>query len=436
MNLRILIVALLLSIVGGCNLIFKYEDRESLDSGEDGALDRGADQELGPAMDGPDFTDWAILDLERPDRALVDLLNQDQNKLDQNMSDQSNQDQNKSDQNKLDQNKSDQNKSDQYKPDKYKPDQYKPPPDLGCLPPTTSCGGVCVSLLISMKHCGKCKAPCSTLTADRCLVGNCSCGLSGAPCVGGLNCKGGKCVCQKGGLCGGCCDGATCRAPGATQSLSKCGKGGNLCVNCNDSNDCTADACSVSGSCTKTNRANGTVCNNKTGRCAGGACCFGCRSGSTCYAGTSLSKCGDKGGTCANCPTVTSCRKAVCSSSGVCLAENQLNGTSCNSGAGKCVAGACCSGCNNGTACATGTSHYVCGKGGINCQNCASKGWLCTNNVCSPGVTCGSLNCSDGCCKGNLCIKYAGQNDATCGLFGAVCAPCSSFQTCKTGQCK
>ncbi|PTL80076.1 hypothetical protein DAT35_31265 [Vitiosangium sp. GDMCC 1.1324] len=85
--------------------------------------------------------------------------------------------------------------------------------------------GVCV--------CGTNPA-CNEPGADRCVNGQCRCG-SGAACAPGQECVDGACRCTA-NSCSGCCSGNTCEA-GNTQS--RCGKGGEACVQCKKG--CNAD---------------------------------------------------------------------------------------------------------------------------------------------------------------------------------------------------
>ena len=403
-----LLFALLASAVGGCHLIFTYEDRDTLDS----AAPR---EELGVDKDGPGKLDRAPPDAPVQDRTL-DTRAQDIGNLDSKVLDKG--------------------KPDSFKVlDKGKPDSFKIK-DLGCPPGTKLCGGKCVDLAVDKSHCGKCNNACPSATTDRCLVGICSCGGVGAACVGGLNCSAAKCACVPGGLCSGCCDGNTCRALGAGQSLTKCGKGGAVCNSCDDGNDCTADACSAQGACTKSNKSTGASCKGGKGQCAGGTCCQGCRQGSVCKGGASTSSCGVGGEVCKSCPGVT-CQSPSCTSSGSCVKISANNGTSCNAGKGQCAGGTCCEDCRQGNTCNLGTSHYICGKGGIVCENCTLNSTLklCTNQVCSAGVTCGSVNCSGGCCAGNTCMLFGQQSDAVCGKNGLPCSSCIGGKFCKNGSC-
>lgn len=90
------------------------------------------------------------------------------------------------------------------------------------------CGGACVDTRTDRRHCGGCDRPCGA----------------------GLDCAGGRCSCVKGGSCAGCCADGAC-VPLASQTVSRCGRGGASCVGCDDGLSCTSDAC-ASGACTGT----------------------------------------------------------------------------------------------------------------------------------------------------------------------------------------
>ena len=406
---RLLFLALLICASTSCHLIFTYEGREPAD----GAAP-SPEQELGAIKDGPDALDNALVDAVAMDKTPDGPMG--------------------------DRGQPDNSAKDKGSPDKQIKDKGQPDKpqklDKGCPLGTTPCGGVCVDLLVSTKHCGMCNNACPTSTTDRCLAGNCSCGAVGAGCVGGLNCKAAKCACITGGLCKGCCDGTTCRTLGASQSLGKCGQGGAACKSCDDGNDCTDDGCSASGACTKSTKSTGTSCNSGKGKCAAGSCCQGCLQGTVCKGGSSTSSCGVGGEVCKSCPGAT-CQSSSCTSSGSCVKISANNGTSCNSGKGQCAGGSCCEDCRQGNICNLGTSHYICGKGGIVCQNCSLNATLklCTSQVCSVGQTCGSVNCLGGCCNGNTCVLTSAQNPSTCGKNGVICSACPAGQFCKNGSC-
>lgn len=235
--------------------------------------------------------------------------------------------------------------------------------------------------------CGSCddRNPC---TIDRCEPnGECShdpapeegttCTLSGSP---------GRC--REGACCVGCWDGQRCQAG---TSLEACGHSETLdidtgshglCVQCDDSNECTTERCN-NRACLRTNAAEYTPC-------AGGQCinlmCEACGgSGEYCCSGNS-------------CDVGLTCNSGRC---GSCGGLNEICcGTTCN-------AGLRCDGDNS------------------RCTDCGGR-----NQMCCPGATpCEGMPCTGGQC---LC---GGLNQPCCpdNLPGAVCNSglrCASTQTC------
>jgi hypothetical protein len=100
-------------------------------------------------------------------------------------------------------------------------------------------------------------------------------------------------------------------------------------------------------------------------------------------------------------------------------------GSACTGG--RCVAGACCTGCvtANGGCQATPTISN-CGTGGASCKSCNS-GSDCISDSCNSDGTCGHTTLSGNSCAGPQC----GQGAACPG----ACAQCSQVGTCQAGQC-
>jgi hypothetical protein len=319
---------------------------------------------------------------------------------------------------------------------------------------TTCPGGVC----INGSCCTTCRSGSSTcvtsLSTGQCGTGgalcqNCSDGnacttdsCSGGSCsysnvTNGGNCPGGKCV--SGNCCTGCVQGASCVA---TPTVSACGAGGSACSSCIDGNPCTNDVCS-SGSCSNPNRTNGAIC--PTGRCAGGSCCGGCRNGDSCLGGTATSACGAGGIPCTSCSGGTECQQATCS--GSCGLQNLLDGTSCQSGAGECLSGACCTGCDRGGSCRNGDTVADCGTGGGACTTCTAgecQTPTCTAGGCGTAAAGDSTSCTGGLCFSGACCTgcwdgaqcQGGGSDTVCGSGGGACQDCTvASQTCKGGGC-
>ncbi len=168
------------------------------------------------------------------------------------------------------------------------------PDDAGCPTGQTRCAGKCVDTSRNKSHCGGCNKKCDSNTSNRCVKGKCACGKtagSAAPaCSNGLNCVAGACKCIKGGLCKGCCKANAC----FISVTSTCGNGGVPCVDCDDKNTCTTDACNSGGSCANTPQVNKTcddknLC-TKNDKCSAAGKCQGtsykCSDGLPCTADT------------------------------------------------------------------------------------------------------------------------------------------------------
>ena len=138
--------------------------------------------------------------------------------------------------------------------------------------------------------------PCTTVSCDDAL-GICvpDPTMDGTGCTaGGVDgqCRGGDC-------CVGCWDGGACIGG---DDIAACGGGGEVCISCNDSNACTADACS-GGACGNTDDDTASCAG---GSCHGGACCTGCWDGGACQVGDDDMACGGSGAMC------TACDAAAC----------------------------------------------------------------------------------------------------------------------------
>jgi len=164
---------------------------------------------------------------------------------------------------------------------------------------------------------------------------------------------------------------------------------------CDDSNPCTTDAC-VSGQCTHTAVANGTVCSD------GNAC----NGQETCQAGAC------KAGTPVVCQTTgNACTAGICdSATGTCSNVPVDDGTACNDSnlctkTDKCVQGTCTGSdpvtCNSPAVC---QSAGVCDPASGQCNYSASAdGTACDNgNVCD-----GTDSCQNGSCKGSATSLYS-----------------------------
>jgi hypothetical protein len=190
----------------------------------------------------------------------------------------------------------------------------------------------------------------------------------------GTPCTGGKCL--DGACCTGCRDQSDHCRPGTYAGA--CGAAGSACVNC--LSECRTGSTCASGVCVDPNKPDGTSCANGGGKCLAGVCCTGCVSSGLCYPGTSVSNCGENGGTCKSCPpTSLVCKKATCTS-GSCGIGNANDGASCTNG--KCLAGSCCIGCISGSTCRAGNEDAACGVVGAACVDCTATSLVCSGGVC------------------------------------------------------
>ena len=250
-----------------------------------------------------------------------------------------------------------------------------------------------------------------------------------------------KAACDDGDPCTllDACQGGACKA---------------LAIDCNDSNDCTADAC-VGGTCKHVNVLG--TCDDKNG----------CTSGDTCAAGVCTP------GKAVDCTVDTKgCGSGSCLSTGSqtfsCTVQNQPDGTTCNADnngctvgdackSGACVAGSAkdCSSANSPDGCLVGTctslsaSTNSCGtqpaSGGTPCNadgNGCTAGDACNGSgkcVAGPQIVCAfdPASCNAGSCMPTgpasyTCVGGAAKPDGTaCNLDNSGC----TLDTCKGGKC-
>ncbi len=216
----------------------------------------------------------------------------------------------------------------------------------------------------------------------------------------GLPLEGGACNAS---TCpGGCCDSSgECRAGTA---LGACGAGGQACTDCKALGYRACDA-------------RQHVCTNPPPTC-GPSTCAGCCQGNVCYAGYATQECGYGGVQCLDCAQFgDTCQNQTCVPPSVCNPQT------------------CSYGCCEGNTCVVGTSSYACGYGGGQCQDCASFGYACQNQACSPPTGCSPTTCPYGCCQGNVC--QPGTTGSACGTGGGACQYCPSpGTTCQGGYCQ
>jgi hypothetical protein len=201
--------------------------------------------------------------------------------------------------------------------------------------------------------------------------------------------------------CSGCCQNGSCVPPSA-QSTSACGAGGQLCLVCFHNDPCALDICSLGG-CTHTPRPAGSICID------GKAC-------------TELARC--QNGSCValatkDCSALSdACHVGTCAEAAKgCVATPQPNGATCvgaGSAAGKCLSGACCTGCVGGGLCLPGDTTTICGHEGESCKTCPAV------TECRPIV-----DCTDGDCES---VQKA--NNTSCSLGRCCSGECLAVSTC------
>lgn len=324
-----------------------------------------------------------------------------------------------------------------------------------CLPGTldAACGG-------SGGECANCTGQGTTCNTSTNTCASCTPNCAGK-CAGASDGCGSACPTNQ---CNGCCNGSSCEV-GTAHAV--CGASGNACANCTASGSTCSSGTCVGGTCTPN-------CNSK---CAGASdgcgstcpttdCNSGCCSGSTCLPGTSNTACGSIGlgtakadGSCWPCsasyPSCDAATHTCKASTTPSECSGEPDGTSCSSGNGECRNQSCCTGCWDGSTCLPGaTDEMNCGSDGELCTSCTGTN-VCNSGVCGPAsTTCpgGDLSaCTGGVCVGGSCCKgcwYTGSggalkcqsslDDNNCGLAGASCDTCKSFEDCDatSGACE
>ena len=269
---------------------------------------------------------------------------------------------------------------------------------------------------------------------DNCKNGASDDGINQCPPKGMVCCAGQKaCLDIKTNVdnCGNC--GQLCNKKVADKCKNKKCVCGNKNSSCSDGLNCVSGQCTcVSGS--------STMCD---GCCQGGKCVK--------LSSQSAAKCGKVGNACNTCGDNNDCTNDTCAS-GVCKISQVTNLTTCKLKgiSGKCLYGACCTGCFSAGKCNSGKVVNFCGVGGVQCQNC-DTGNQCVYNNCTAGGSCqysnkpNNTSCSDGkcyngaCCKG--CIDYTAgtcvgtSSVSACGVKGANCQKCVTGVKCKVPAC-
>jgi hypothetical protein len=126
--------------------------------------------------------------------------------------------------------------------------------------------------------------------------------VCGGGCPAGLDCVAGRCICQLGGSCAGCCrDDVTCiQQP----SAGACGVGGAACKACDPrvADTCQRGQCSCGGTAEATVCTEGLDCRQGRCECVEGGRCPGCCDANRCVARPNAAFCGFGGIACRACP--------------------------------------------------------------------------------------------------------------------------------------
>jgi hypothetical protein len=228
----------------------------------------------------------------------------------------------------------------------------------------------------------------------------------------------------------GCDDGTVC----TSSDVCTAGACGGSAVNCDDSNQCTADACDAVTGCANTNLADGTGCDDGTL----------CTSTDVCTSGSCA-------GTTVDCDDSNTCTADSCDAGTGCSNTNVTNGTSCDDGdactsGDSCQTGACSSGsavsCDDSNDCTTDACDAVTGCANTNLADGTGcdDGTLCTSSdVCSAGSCGGStVDCNDSNgCTADSCDAATGcaNTDLVDGTTCDDSNTCTTGDSCLAGSC-
>jgi hypothetical protein len=215
-----------------------------------------------------------------------------------------------------------------------------------------------------------------------------------------------------------CGDGDACTVDSCNPALG-CA---NTAIICNDSNACTADSCDASIGCVSTDIS--ADCNDSNA-CTADSCspATGCVNAAI------------------NCADTNECTAESCVPATGCDSRPVADGTSCDSGLGQCVDGACelfdCfndAGCNDGNACTADTCNLASNEC-VNADISAScdDGNLCTADSCDPATGCVNADSSASCddeedCTADSCDPATGcssdpvADGTSCEGGSGVCA--------------
>ena len=238
-----------------------------------------------------------------------------------------------------------------------------------------------------------------------------------------------------------CADGGAGGAGGSGGASGIGGAGGSmLCagVDCDDSNECTEDACNpLDGTCDYTNLTDGTSCDfgGLPGVCMSGVC--------------------EDAMLCASvdCDDSNQCTQDVCEPlNGECGHTNVIDDTACDFGSlpGLCVGGVCedamlCASvdCEDGNECTEDTCDPMngsCGYANVTDGTSCDFGGLpgvCAAGLCGDAMLCASVDCDDGNeCTEDTCDPMDGMCGHTNMTDGASCDFGGALGVCSAGVCE
>jgi hypothetical protein len=322
-------------------------------------------------------------------------------------------------------------------------------------------GGVC-----NTGVCVPCSPGAACDTGNQCTNGRVSCGTGAPVCnydsnkPAGTTCTGG--VCNTTGACTSCTAGANCQPPNpcATGAIA-CGTGAPICTptgvkpagtSCGANKVCNAGGscvdCTEGASCTTGNQCqSGTVtCGTGTPVCvpsnrpAGSACTGGvCNGAGVCNACVQGAACNFGNSECSNGTTQCQSGAPVCA-----FVSHKPAGSGCAGGAGVCNGSGACVPCAQGAVCNAGE----CNNGAITCNTggpvCTVTGSKPVNTACSGGGRCNGLGqcgrCGDGIIDRTLGEECDGGDGSRCdGACKVVCSgfpnSLGTFKDVSTGKC-
>ncbi|TPV94964.1 MAG: hypothetical protein B7733_12455 [Myxococcales bacterium FL481] len=335
---------------------------------------------------------------------------------------------------------------------------------VGGTEPCTEDGDVCNGTVTCDEDADECLdgTPLDCEDNNECTADACDSitGCSNDPVADGTSCESGTGTCQAGTCVTDLCLNVECDDNDACNGLEVCDENTGDCVDgtpldCEDNNECTADACDATTGCSNEPVSNGTLCDQGGGSCQDGVCvpdlCLGntcddadvCNGAETCDPNTG--DCVD--GMPLDCDDDNECTADTCDAVTGCASAPVDDGISCESGTGTCQAGTCvtdlCLGvecddndvCNGLEVCDENTGDCTPGTP-LDCEDnnectadtCdATDG--CANTPVDDGTSCqdGAGTCQGGACELDLCFDVeCDDNDV-----------CNGLETCDdtTGDC-